>query len=85
MKKVELHELQEQVLLAGKSAIEVLHNGKLLGYFYPVVQQDPAEVDALWERWEKAVERVMEETGLDEKGLVEALAPKKMKKHEISA
>ncbi|MBC6478247.1 MAG: hypothetical protein GDA56_11140 [Hormoscilla sp. GM7CHS1pb] len=44
-----------------------------------------AEVDALWERWEKVLNRVMAETGLDEEGLVEALAPKKTKKHEVSA
>ncbi|MBC6424410.1 MAG: hypothetical protein GDA38_25230 [Hormoscilla sp. SP12CHS1] len=85
MKKVELHELQEQMLLAGKAGLEVQQNGKLLGYFYPVLQQDKAEVDALWERWEKVLDRVMAETGLDEEGLVEALAPKKTKKHEVSA
>ncbi|MBO1349982.1 MAG: hypothetical protein EBE86_022555 [Hormoscilla sp. GUM202] len=60
-------------------------NGKLLGYFYPVLQQDKAEVDALWKRWEKVLDQVMAETGLDEEGLVEALAPKKVKKHEVSA
>jgi len=79
MKSIELSKLKEQVLLTEHEALTVEHNGKLLGYFYPVKTKDQAEVDALWERLEKAVERVMAETGLDEEGLVEALAPRKSK------
>ncbi len=79
MKSIELTNLKEQVLLTENEALAVEHNGKLLGYFYPVKTKDKAEVDALWERFEKAVERVMAETGLDEEGLVEALAPRKSK------
>ena len=82
MKKVELNELQNRVLVAGKEALAVEQNGKLLGYFYPVVKPDKAEADALWEKWEKILDRVMAETGLDEEGLVEALAPKKSKPSE---
>ena len=73
------------MLLTGKEALSVEYNGRLLGYFYPGVQQNKEEVDALWERFEKALEQVMEETGLDEEGLVETLAPKKVKKCEVSA
>ncbi|NEP42073.1 MAG: hypothetical protein F6K35_23765 [Okeania sp. SIO2H7] len=50
-----------------------------MGYFYPVVKLDKASSDALWEKWEKILDRVMAATGLDEEGLVEALAPKKSK------
>jgi hypothetical protein len=76
MKSIKASQLQEEVLLAAKEALSVEHNGKLLGYFYPV-PQDEAEIDDVWERLDKAVERVMKETGLDEEGLVEALAPRK--------
>ena len=79
MKTVELSELKEKVPLAGNEPLAVEHDGKLLGYFYPKPQKNQAEVDALWERLEKVVERVMEETGLDEEGLVETLAPNKSK------
>ena len=74
MRSVELNELKEQVLLAGNEALAIRHHGKLLGYFYPVVQ-DQAEVDAAWNRLERAVEQVMAETGLDEEGLVQVLVP----------
>lgn len=76
MRSIEASQLQEEVLLAAKEALSVEHNGKLLGHFYPV-PQDEAEIDDVWERLDKAVERVMKETGLDEEGLVEALAPRK--------
>jgi hypothetical protein len=76
MKSIKASQLQEEVLLAAKEALSVEHNGKLLGHFYPV-PQDEAEIDDVWERLDKAVERVMKETGLDEEGLVEALAPRK--------
>ena len=76
MKKVELHELQEQVLVAGKGALEVQHHGKLLGYFYPVVQQDKAEVDALWERLDKVLDRAAAESGMDREALIDALDPR---------
>ncbi|NEQ74798.1 MAG: hypothetical protein F6K23_18165 [Okeania sp. SIO2C9] len=79
MKKVELHQLQTEILIARKEALAIENHGKLLGYFYPIVQKNKVEVDALWERLDKAVERVIVETGLDEEGLVEALAPKKSK------
>ncbi len=84
MKKVQLNDLPLQVL-AGQEALEVEHEGKLLGYFYPVRQRDTAADDELWDRWEKILDRVKEETGLDEEGLVAALAPKKEKQHEFSA
>jgi hypothetical protein len=76
MKTVQLSELEEQLFLAENQALAVQHKGKLVGYFYPI-PQDQTEVNAIWERLEKAIERVMEETGLDEEELVAALAPKK--------
>ena len=85
MKKVQLHELPEQVLLTGKEPLSVEYNGRVLGHFYPVVQKSKEEMDALWEQFEKVLEQVMKETGLDEEGLVEALAPKKVKNREVSA
>lgn len=76
MKKVELGELKEQLLSAGREALCVEHDGKLLGYFYPVSSE--VEVEAAWERLNKATKRVMEETGLDEESLVQALTSSKL-------
>lgn len=76
MKTVQLSELKEQLLLAENQALAVQHKGKLLGYFYPI-PQNQTEVNAMWERLEKAIERVVEETGLDEEELVAVFAPKK--------
>lgn len=78
MRTIELSELQKEVLLTHTEALTVTHNGKIIGHFYQV-PQNQAEIDQLWERLEKATQRLMEETGLDEEGLVEALAPKKSK------
>ncbi len=66
MKKIELNQLQTEALIVGKEAFYLQQNGKLLGYFYPVSDHNKAEFDALWKRLDKAVERVMAETGLDE-------------------
>lgn len=79
MKTVDLNDLKKELLLTEQEALAIEHNGTLLGYFYPKNPKNQAEADALWERLDKAVERVMAETGLDEEGLVEALAPKKSK------
>ena len=77
MKKVELHELQHQVLVTGKETLAVEQNGKLLGYFYPVVKPDKAEADALWERLDKALDKAAAESGMDREALIDALDPRK--------
>lgn len=78
MKTVDLSELQKQILLTHPEALVITHNGKFIGHFYPK-PLNQADINHLWERLDKATQRVMEETGLNEEGLVEALAPKKSK------
>lgn len=78
MKTVELNQLIEQVLITDKEALAVEQNGKLLGYFYPVPQEkDKAEIDALWERLDKALDRAAAESGMDREALIDVLDPTK--------
>lgn len=77
MKKVELHELSNQVLVTGKEALAVEQNGKLLGYFYPVVKPNKAEADALWDRLDKVLDKAAAESGMDREALIDALDPRK--------
>lgn len=74
MKKVEVKELQNQVLLKEREALLVENEGKLLGYYYPV--NDIQEVNIAFEEMEKIVEKVMQETGWTEDELVENLTKK---------
>lgn len=76
MKNIKLNQLSERVLLAGKEALSVEHNGKLLGYFYPVTQ-DELEMDAVWDRLDKAVEKAVAESGMDRETLIDTLDPSK--------
>jgi len=77
MKSIELSKLKEQVLLTEHEPLAVEHKGKLLGYFYPVKTQDKSEVDALWERLDKALNRAAAESGMDREALIDALDPSK--------
>jgi len=73
VKTVELSELKEQMLLAEHEVLAVEHKDKLLGHFYPVKTQDKSEVDALWERLDKALNRAAAESGMDREALIDAL------------
>jgi hypothetical protein len=62
MKTVELRELKEQLLVAGREALAVEHNGELLGYFYPVEPEtDENGAIALWDCWEQVLDQVVED------------------------
>ncbi|GAB4289415.1 MAG TPA: hypothetical protein IGS52_18275 [Oscillatoriaceae cyanobacterium M33_DOE_052] len=76
MKKVQLNDLPLQVL-AGQEALEVEHEGKLLGYFYPVRQRDTAADDELWDRLDEALDRAAAESGMSRDELIDALDPRK--------
>lgn len=75
MKKIKLSQLTEKLLLEKHEAICVEHDGKILGYFYPVLHKQE-EVDAAYERLNNAIEQVTKETGLDEEALVETFTSK---------
>ncbi len=71
MKTVKLSELEKLALLAGKESLSVEHKGKLIGYYYPVVDQQ--EVDRAAFELEKALEQVRAETGWNEDELVQEM------------
>lgn len=72
MKSIEASQLQEKLLLAATETLSVEQNGKLLGYFYPA-PQDEGEIDAVWERLDRALERAVTESGMDREALIDAL------------
>jgi hypothetical protein len=80
MKTIDITQLQQELQSATGEPYAVEDNGELVGYFYPAKRKRNKELDADWERLEKAIERVMKETGLDEEGLVRELAPTKLSK-----
>ena len=75
MKKVQLNELDKQVLLTEKEALSVEHEGQLIGYYYPVKQKN--HLDKLWQNLEEALEVAVKESGMDRETLINALDPSK--------
>ncbi|MEC4805738.1 MAG: hypothetical protein SAJ12_13555 [Jaaginema sp. PMC 1079.18] len=66
MKTVELRELKEQLLAVKQEAIAVEHNGKLLGYFYPIEPESTENDDfALWDCWEQVLDQVGEDATIE--------------------
>jgi hypothetical protein len=70
MKTVQLSELERQALLKDREAFSVEYNGKLIGYYYPVVNQKDVERAA--EEMDEIMEQVLAETGLTEEEFVTA-------------
>ena len=70
MKTAELNQLTEAILHTEKEAITVFHEGKVIGYFYPM--NDLAEVSETKAELVNVLDKVMEETGWDEEELVKA-------------
>ncbi|GEM_PF-6149460 len=62
--------------LTTQRPVKVMHNGKMIGYFLPAAPGwDPndSEMRRAFEELGEAVQRVREDSGLDEEGLVLAL------------
>lgn len=69
MKTVQLNDFEKQVLLAEKEAISIEHNGKLIGYYYPVV--DYQKVKEAKQELDALMEKVLAQTGLTEEEFIE--------------
>ena len=72
MKKAELNQLTEAILHSQKEAITVFHEGKVIGYFYPMNDLD--SVSETKDELANVLDKVMEQTGWDEEELVKAFA-----------
>ena len=70
MKKAELNQLTEAILHSQKEAITVVHEGKVIGYFYPM--NDLESVSETKDELAIVLDKVMAETGLNEEELVKA-------------
>jgi len=70
MKKAELNQLTQAILHSQKEAITVIHEGKVIGYFYP--NNDLESVSETKHELASVLDKVMEETGLNEAELVKA-------------
>jgi hypothetical protein len=75
MKKVEVKELQNQVLLKEREALLVENEGKLLGYYYPVNDQE--NLEKLWENLDEVLEKAEQESGMNRENLINILDPRK--------
>jgi putative ribosome biogenesis GTPase RsgA len=81
MKRVEVHQLQQEVLLGRKEALVVEDKGKTIGYFYPVNEKQ--DIEKLWERLDQALEKAASESGLDKETLLNALDPSQPFPYEV--
>ena len=64
MKTVKLNELEKENLLTIKEPLFIEHDGKLVGYYYPVVNHK--EVKKAKEELDVIMEKVLAETELTE-------------------
>lgn len=68
MKVIQLSDLEKQALLATREVISVENNGKLIGYYHPIVEQK--EVEQAKKELDQVMEQVLTETGLTEEEYV---------------
>ncbi|NEP77589.1 MAG: hypothetical protein F6K17_12480 [Okeania sp. SIO3C4] len=69
MKNIELNDLEKQILLAQKELISIEHEGKTIGYYYPIGDREAAT------KAKEELDRIREKT-LPQKGLIaEKYAP----------
>ncbi len=64
MKNIKLAELKKEALLTQIEPISIEHNGKLVGYYYPVI--DHEKVRLAKEELDTVMEKVLAETGMTE-------------------
>ena len=68
MKTVKLNELEKENLLTLKEPLVIEHDGKLVGYYYPVI--DRQEVKKAKEELDVIMEKVLSTTELTEEEYV---------------
>ena len=76
MKQAGIQEFRDHAttFISGQEPVEVTNHGRTVGYYIPVPQKTMEERRAALERLEAAVRRVLEESGLTEKELVQELS-----------
>ena len=70
MRKVQVDELSKKTLLAEKESLCIEHEGRLIGFYYPVV--DRKKIQIAKQEMDLIMEQVLAETGLTEEEYVEA-------------
>ena len=68
MKTIKLNKLEKQALLTQKEPLSIEHNGKIIGYYYPII--DYQEVKKAKEELDVIMEKVLAETELTEEKYV---------------
>lgn len=62
MKNIKFDELKKEALLTQTEPISIEHNGKLVEYYYPVINHE--QVKQVKEKFDAVMEKVLAETGL---------------------
>lgn len=68
MKNLKLNDLEKQLLLTQKESLSIEHNGKLVGYYYPVINHQ--QVKKTKETLDDIMDKILAETGLTEEEYV---------------
>ena len=69
MKNIEFNELEKQFLLAQKELISIEHEGKTIGYYYPIGDREAAQKAK--EELDRIIEKTLHPTGLTEEKIAE--------------
>ena len=69
MKNIELNDLEKQFLLAEKELISIEHEGKTIGYYYPIGDREAAKKAK--EELDRIMEKTLHPTGLTEERIAE--------------
>ncbi len=69
MKNVKLNDLEKQNLLAQKELISIEHEGKTVGYYYPIGDREAAQKAK--EELDRIMEKTLHPTGLTEEKIAE--------------
>ena len=65
MKNVKFDDLEKQILLAEKELISIEHEGKTIGYYYPIGDREVAKKAK--EELDRIMEKILPQTELEEK------------------
>jgi antitoxin (DNA-binding transcriptional repressor) of toxin-antitoxin stability system len=79
MRSIGVREFRDQAtsILAGDETIVIERHGRPIGFFVPIGASDRKRGRASLGRLEATVERILDETGVDETVLARELAPKR--------
>ncbi|NEQ36763.1 MAG: hypothetical protein F6K40_10925 [Okeania sp. SIO3I5] len=69
MKNIEFDDLEKQILLAQKELVSIEHEGKTIGYYYPIGDREAAKKAK--EELDRIIEKTLHPTGLTEERIAE--------------